>query len=332
MGRFYFRSARVAAWVACALLAVMASYFFQPVSANVHYTRVWQFYHLAWYIAVAVAILQPLRAGFASLEGRFRKPDGRAPADSLTFQLWGPLMLENLVYGALILVALAFVWRHQQRLPVGEAWQGDSPPFPGVKRADLVSAGSLYLSGLLLTVAASYGRLLRVGLLALPMWGAIYVVLPSPLPAAFVVLALLRLAAGLPLPEPREVRRPSWGALLVVAVCVLGWVLVSPNFIRSHHGGQTTACKSNLKNIGMALEMYSTDYAGLYPTSPGLLTPNYLKTIPTCPSTGWVTYQFQLSSHPDLYTVVCDGANHRAAGIEGNYPQYTSFMGLIERP
>ncbi len=331
MGRFYFRSARVAAWVACALLAVMASYFFRPVATNVHYTRVWQFYHLAWYTAVGVAFLQPLRAGLASVGGRFRKPDGRAPADSLALQLWGPLMLENLIYGAVILVALAFVWRHQVRLPVGEAWHGEYPPFPGVPRADLAALGSVYLSGLLLTVAASYARLLGAGLLALPLWGALCVVLPSP-SAAFVVLALLRLAAGLPLPEPREIRWPSWGSVFAVAVCVLGWVLISPNFIRSHHGGQTTACKSNLKNIGTALEMYSTDHAGLYPPSPALLLPNYLKTIPTCPSVGWVTYRFQMASQPDLYTVVCDGCNHSAAGIQGNYPQYTSATGLIERP
>jgi len=94
-----------------------------------------------------------------------------------------------------------------------------------------------------------------------------------------------------------------------------------------------TACKSNLKNIGTALEMYSTDFEGRYPTSSLLLTPRYLKTIPTCPTVGSVTYVFTMASKPDAYTVVCAGTNHSGAGVrEANYPQYTSELGLIERP
>jgi len=79
--------------------------------------------------------------------------------------------------------------------------------------------------------------------------------------------------------------------------------------------------------------MYSTDFAGRYPTGSTLLTPNYLKTIPTCASVGSITYQFSMASNPDLYTVVCSGTNHQGAGVtQGNYPQYTSVTGLIERP
>jgi len=123
------------------------------------------------------------------------------------------------------------------------------------------------------------------------------------------------------------------GLLLAVAL------MVSLNFLdvfaRPRHGcgGQLTACKSNLKNIGTALEMYSTDFAGRYPTSSTLLTPNYLKTIPTCASVGSCTYVFQMGSSPDLYTVICGGENHKSAGVQApNYPQYTSVTGLIERP
>lgn len=94
-----------------------------------------------------------------------------------------------------------------------------------------------------------------------------------------------------------------------------------------------TACKSNLKNLGTALEMYSTDNAGRYPSGFALLTPNYLKTIPTCPTVGSVTYRYVSASEPDAYTIVCGGTNHGGAGIrETNYPQYTSVTGLIERP
>jgi len=42
-----------------------------------------------------------------------------------------------------------------------------------------------------------------------------------------------------------------------------------------------TAMKSNLKNMGTALEMYSADHKGLYPEKLEQLTPDYLKTLPS---------------------------------------------------
>jgi type II secretory pathway pseudopilin PulG len=120
--------------------------------------------------------------------------------------------------------------------------------------------------------------------------------------------------------------------MVVAWVGVLAAILV-PNFIRARARGRLTACKSNLKNIGTALEMYSTDHAGRYPLRFRDLTPNYLKTIPTCPTAGIVTYLYAGAAHPDLYTVVCAGLHHAAQGITTpNYPQYTSITGLIERP
>ncbi|MGV8120333.1 MAG: hypothetical protein AB2L14_11280 [Candidatus Xenobiia bacterium LiM19] len=41
-----------------------------------------------------------------------------------------------------------------------------------------------------------------------------------------------------------------------------------------------TTIKSNLKNMGTALEMYSADHKGLYPEKLEQLTPGYLKTLP----------------------------------------------------
>ena len=95
--------------------------------------------------------------------------------------------------------------------------------------------------------------------------------------------------------------------------------------------GQLTACKSNLKNIGTALEMYSTDNSGRFPTALSQLTPNYLRRIPTCPSATADTYSmtFQSASNPDAYTVMCTGAHHREAGMPPNFPRYTSTQGLL---
>ena len=113
----------------------------------------------------------------------------------------------------------------------------------------------------------------------------------------------------------------------------IGAAILVPNFIRARSQGQVTACKSNLKNIGTGLEMYSTDNGGRYPTRLEQLTPNYLRLIPTCPSAGRDTYTqgFQSAASPDGYTVVCTGNHHRAVNQGDNYPQYTSTQGLISQ-
>lgn len=131
-------------------------------------------------------------------------------------------------------------------------------------------------------------------------------------------------------------------ALMVVGVLISGSLLIVPNFIRcNHRQGAVTACKSNLKNIGTALEMYSTDYRGHYPRNLGLLTPNYLKTLPVCPSAGYVTYRAEFGIRApgnekerfeDYYLVECTGANHVGHALDVDYPKYNGIEGLIERP
>jgi hypothetical protein len=130
-----------------------------------------------------------------------------------------------------------------------------------------------------------------------------------------------------------------WGMVALGAVAVMGlgalWLMMP----RRHTGGQLTACKSNLKNIGTAYEMYSTDFAGKYPPHIGLLTPNYLKTIPECPEAQKVTYKVSMSpgapmnpeGYEDYYYVECYGANHTSVSVTANYPAYNGIQGLIER-
>lgn len=121
--------------------------------------------------------------------------------------------------------------------------------------------------------------------------------------------------------------------MIVIAIIAILAAILVPNFIRARAQGQVTACKSNLKNIGTALEMYSTDSSGRYPTTITSLTPNYLKSIPTCASVGTTTYTggYTSASNPDAYTVVCAGTNHSGVGAGANYPQYNSTQGLIEK-
>jgi hypothetical protein len=97
--------------------------------------------------------------------------------------------------------------------------------------------------------------------------------------------------------------------------------------------GQLTACKSNLKNIATACEMYSTDNAGRYPTSLSQLTPNYLKIIPKCPAADKDTYSlhFRSGRNPDHYSIYCWGHNHAAVSTPANRPAYNSEKGLIDK-
>ena len=125
----------------------------------------------------------------------------------------------------------------------------------------------------------------------------------------------------------------------MVAVGAVGAAILVPNFIRARAQGQLTACKSNLKNIGTALEMWSTDNSGQYPDSLEKLTPDYLRSIPECPAAAAVTYKAYFGpkakgnsqGYADYYYVECAGHNHTAVSVEGDYPAYNGVQGLIER-
>ena len=127
--------------------------------------------------------------------------------------------------------------------------------------------------------------------------------------------------------------------LLLGALALIAAILI-PNFIGCRCGSPLTACKSNLKNIGTALEMYSTDYDGRYPINLSRLTPNYLKTIPECPRAGRVTYRGDFGPRAtgndagveDFYLVECTGTTHRDYDLSADYPKYDSIRGLVEGP
>jgi hypothetical protein len=105
------------------------------------------------------------------------------------------------------------------------------------------------------------------------------------------------------------------------------WMAISSYMPSSESkSGQLTACKSNLKNLGTAMEMYSTDHSGRYPKTLAQLTPDYLKVIPTCPAGG--VYFMKSSANPDSYRIECRTDAHKAQGIAGNKPFYTSEEGL----
>lgn len=131
----------------------------------------------------------------------------------------------------------------------------------------------------------------------------------------------------------------SFGFFSLVALLL--WLTIAPNVIRRGTRGPLTMCKSNLKNLGTALEIYSTDHAGRYPISLNEVIPKYLKALPICPTAGYSTYRatfglkapFNTGDYQDYYYLECTGAHHHEAGygVEPNFPAYNAIDGLIER-
>ena len=69
--------------------------------------------------------------------------------------------------------------------------------------------------------------------------------------------------------------------------------LLLPYLRLMNAGEQLVRCENNLKDIGTALEMFSTDHSGHYPYEMKEITPGYMKSIPTCPAAGMDTYSLQ---------------------------------------
>jgi len=118
--------------------------------------------------------------------------------------------------------------------------------------------------------------------------------------------------------------------MIVIAIIAILAAILVPNFLRARAQGQLTACKSNLKNIGTAMEMYSSDSQGRYPLAITAITPSYLKTLPTCASAGVITYTYSRTTVPDAYTAWCSGSYHTPM-TGADYPKYDAVQGLYEK-
>lgn len=129
------------------------------------------------------------------------------------------------------------------------------------------------------------------------------------------------------------------GCVIFVLIAVLG--IVTPRGLPPRAQGKLTACKSNLRNLATALEMYAEEHKGHHPASlEALLSGNYLKYIPTCPAAGELTYtDYKLvrTSAGEEFQLSCVGDHHRDAyrafpDPSVNFPHYSSRLGLVDHP
>ncbi len=97
--------------------------------------------------------------------------------------------------------------------------------------------------------------------------------------------------------------------IVIAIIAILAAVLV-PNFMRVRRTARFNACLSNVKNISTALESYSVDHGGQYPTSSTelqQLADEYVGKPMTCPQTkGPYDYYFNTSSV--VYIIACYSA------------------------
>jgi hypothetical protein len=121
-------------------------------------------------------------------------------------------------------------------------------------------------------------------------------------------------------------------ATILLAVLAATAIISLPNMRPAGGPGDTMVglCETNEKNLGVALELYSTDNAGHYPPSMSFLIPKYIRIMPTCPAAGTDSYSatYREQRCPDAYSFYCQGANHRGATGYSNYPEYNSTQGI----
>jgi len=134
--------------------------------------------------------------------------------------------------------------------------------------------------------------------------------------------------------RPAQIRPGSTlRCYLSLALIVLLFILIFllPNYLRAREDGMLVGCCSNLRKSGEAAERYAANHSGAFPDRLEQLTPDYLKSIPSCPASRR-EYGYMHGTNPRIYTVFCRGSNHAPNGRVIDYPRYDNEEGLYELP
>jgi len=118
------------------------------------------------------------------------------------------------------------------------------------------------------------------------------------------------------------------GILVICAVSAGGFQLYC-NFQNGRQSAILNSCRSNLKNIGTALEIYGRDNGGQYPHSLPVIVPRYMSSIPTCPGAGRATYSIRVSAQCTDFTIICSGKNHTWY-LAPDSPRYDPHNGVVD--
>lgn len=115
---------------------------------------------------------------------------------------------------------------------------------------------------------------------------------------------------------------------LITVIFIIATIaaIIMPNLRRALEKTHVVACKTNLRNIGTALSLYSNDNGGRFPSGLNKITPDYMQVLPSCPAVSIDTYTggYQVNADNDIYTLSCHGINHSSYDYGQDEPYYTS--------
>lgn len=116
--------------------------------------------------------------------------------------------------------------------------------------------------------------------------------------------------------------------MIVIAIIGLLAALIIPNFSKARSQSKFSACKTNIKNIATAIEMYSVAEDAMYPINLGkIITADYIPQEPFCPEKQ-TSYRYGRTSSPCVgYSIWCAGNNHYTM-LMYTGPGYGSVSGL----
>ena len=135
--------------------------------------------------------------------------------------------------------------------------------------------------------------------------------------------------------------------IIVVAVIAILASIIIPKMSGARDKAKLAGCKTNMKHISIAFELYANDNQGCYQpsdyatldSSHSLVAGNYLKRTPMCPGAGsQETYSYYVNSQEATlpahrwYLIYCRAtpSRHAALGLDANRPAYHSAKGIIE--
>jgi hypothetical protein len=100
---------------------------------------------------------------------------------------------------------------------------------------------------------------------------------------------------------------------VMIIVLVVAATIFAPKYIhKSSHTGASSQCIDNSQKICTALEDYSKENKGTYPSSLLRLKPNFISKIPSCPAAEKDTYSrtYKVSTDHKVFTFYCSDSNH----------------------